>query len=141
MAAKYLHMKEHEARIWDAYIAEYCLPSGTVSYDVRLGEGAEIKEEWPPWMRAMVKALSQKRLDVMAEDRWGITIFEIKRRAGLSCLGQLLGYEALMFKERGGWKPITLVAVCEDIEPDMVETFEYYKVRVVKVNVGAKRET
>lgn len=132
--AKYPHMRDSEARIWDAYIAENGIPPGVVEYDVRLGEGAPVDPAWPAWMVAMVRALSQKRADVVAETAEGITIFELKRRAGMSCLGQLMGYEALMINERGGWKPIALVAVCEDIEPDMVEAFEYYKVSVVLVS-------
>lgn len=127
--------------MWDAYLEKYGMPDGVVSYDVHLGEGAGVDSDWPLWMVAMVKALSTKRVDVVAETRFGITIFEVKRRAGLSCLGQLLGYEALMFKERGGWKPISLVAVCEDMEPDMLETFGFYKVSVAIVGRGASSIT
>lgn len=133
MPVKYAHLGKHEERIWDVYVGEFGLPEGRISYDVRLGDGAPVDSGWPEWMKAMVKALSQKRVDVIAEARFSITIFEIKRRAGLSCLGQLLGYEALMFKQEGGWKPVTLVAVCEDVEPDMLDTFDFYKVRVVVV--------
>lgn len=131
--AKYPHMKSHEVRIWDRYLVEHGMPSGQVDYDVHLGQGADVDPAWPEWMKTMVKAVSTKRADVVAETRFGITIFEIKRRAGLSCLGQLLGYEALMFKERGGWKPVKLVAVCEEIAPDMADTFDFYKVAVVIV--------
>ncbi len=133
MPVKYAHLGKHEERIWDAYVDQFGLPDGRISYDVRLGDGAPVDPGWPNWMKAMVRALSQKRVDVIAEERFRITIFEIKRRAGLSCLGQLLGYEALMFKQDGGWKPVTLVAVCEDIEPDMLDTFDFYKVSVVIV--------
>jgi len=133
MGVKYPHMGPLETRVWGAYVEEHGIPEGRVDYDVHLGKGAAVEGDWPEWMRRMVKALSTKRVDVVAETRFGITIFEVKRRAGLSCLGQLMGYEALMFEERGGWKPISLVAVCEDVEPDMMGTFEYYKVRVVVV--------
>lgn len=131
MAAKYPHMGTREERIWDAYLEQYGTPAGRIEYDVHLGEGAEADPEWPEWMKVMVKALSTKRADVAAETTFGVTIFEIKRRAGLSAVGQLLGYEALWFKERGGWKPVSLVVVCEYIEPDMADVFEYYKVGVV----------
>ena len=131
MPARYPHMRDSEARIWNAYVEAFGLPPGRVEYDVRLGQGAPVDAAWPAWMVAMVKALSQKRADVVAETSEEITIFELKRRAGMSCLGQLMGYEALMMKERGTWKPVVLVAVCEGTEPDMVEAFEYYKVDVV----------
>lgn len=134
MAVKYPHLGKHEERIWDAYVEEFGLPDGRITYDTRLGEGAPVDPGWPEWMKAMVRVLSQKRVDVIAEARFSIIIFEIKRRAGLSCLGQLLGYEALMFKQKAGWKPVTLVAVCEEIEPDMLDTFDFYKVQVVVVD-------
>lgn len=133
MPAKYAHMKQDEAVLWDRYIAQYGLPEGQVDYDVRLGDGAVADPEWPEWMKVMVKALSTKRVDVVSETRFGMTVWEIKRRAGLSAVGQLLGYEALLYKERGGWKPIDLVCVCESIEPDMASVFAYYKVRVVEL--------
>ena len=136
--AKYSHMKAGEVRIWEAYLEEHGAPPGVVEYDVRLGDGAPIDESWPAWMVAMVKALSQKRADVVAETAEDITIFELKRRAGMSCLGQLMGYEALMMKREGAWKPIRLVAVCEDIEPDMREAFDYYKVDVILVASGGQ---
>ena len=131
--AKYPHMRDSEARVWDAYLLQEGMPGGIVRYDVRLGEGAPIDESWPTWMAGMVKALSQKRVDVMSETALEITIFELKRRAGMSCLGQLLGYEALVIGALDPIKPVSLVAVCEDLEPDMLEAFDYYKVRVVIV--------
>ena len=136
--AKYPHMKQGEIRVWDAYLEEHGTPAGRVEYDVRLGEGAPIDPSWPPWMEAMVKALSQKRADVVAETSEDITIFEIKRRAGMSCLGQLMGYEALMMKEIGGFKPVRLVAVCEELEPDMEDAFDYYKVEVIIVSPNSQ---
>ena len=131
MAAKYPHMGTREERIWDAYLEQYGTPAGQINYDVHLGEGAAIDEDWPEWMRVMVKALSTKRADVVVEGTLATTIIEIKRRAGLSAVGQLLGYEALMFKERGGAKPVELMVLCEYLEPDMADVFEYYKVAVV----------
>ena len=133
MVAIYPHLGKYEQSIWERYIDQEGMPEGLVKYDVHLGEGAFSDPSWPSWMAVMVKALSTKRADVVAESRFGITIFEIKRRAGLSCLGQLLGYEALMTKQAGGWKPVELVAVCEELEPDMRDAFDYYKVRVVIV--------
>ena len=124
-------MGTRESRIWEAYVERYGTPPGRIEYDVHLGDGAKAKEEWPEWMKVMVKALSTKRADVVVEGTLSTTIIEVKRRAGLSAVGQVLGYEALMYKHRGGWKPVELLVICEYIEPDMAEVFEYYKVAVV----------
>lgn len=135
MGAKYPHMLAREERIWDAYLEQYGTPPGRIEYDVHLGQGAAVEEEWPEWMKKMVKALSCKRADVIAETAMEVRIFEVKPRAGLSAVGQLLGYEALWFKQRGSWKPVTLVCVCEDVAPDMEDVFDYYKIEVVQVGV------
>lgn len=143
MAARYPHMREHEAELWQRYVEQYGMPPGEVTYDVHLGDGAPVREEWEDWVKVMVKALSTKRVDVVAETPWQVTIFEVKKRAGLSAVGQLLGYEALWFKHRGGWKPVNLVCICEQIEPDMRDVFDYYKIQVVELgpaNSGAQEE-
>lgn len=134
--AKYTHMRDSEARVWDRYLAKFGMPEGEITYDLRLGDGIAADPSWPAWMTAMAKALSQKRVDVVSETRDEVTIFEVKRRAGLSCVGQLMGYEALMFQKLEGGKPVRLVAVCESVEPDMLDVFEYYKIAVRIVGTG-----
>jgi len=131
VAAKYPHMTPAEVRRWDAYLAQYGLPDGDVSYNEHLGEGAPIVLDWPTWMAVMVKALSTHRVDVVVERPDEVILIEVKGGAGMGAVGQLLGYEALWLRERGTDRPVRLMLVCERVESDMVSVFSYYEIEVV----------
>ena len=133
MPQKYKHMLPREEVIWDAYIARHGLPEGLVDYDVHLGEGAPLDESWPAWMKSMVKSLSTHRLDVVVIRPLEVVIVEIKSVAGMSAVGQLLGYEALWLQEYGTEKPVTLVCVCERAESDMQTVFQFYEVTLIEL--------
>lgn len=133
MAARFPHMLPRETAIWERYLAKYGIPEGDVIYDMHLGEGTIPLPHWPTWMKAVVAGLSRKRADVIVEARDSVTIYEVKRRAGMSAVGQLLGYEALYWAEKEPLVPVRLVCVCEGIEPDMEKVFDYYKISAVVV--------
>lgn len=133
MPAKYPHMLPGEVRRWDAFLEQYGMPVGEVSYDVHLGDGAPVDPEWPPWMAAMVRALSTHRVDVVIERPDEVVIIEIKRIAGLGAVGQLVGYEALWMRERGLTRPVHLLLVCERCEADMESVFAWYEIEVVEL--------
>lgn len=137
MAAKYPHMLPAEVRRWDAFLEQYGMPEGKVSYDVHLGEGAEVDPSWSPWMISMVKTLSTHRVDVVVERPDEVVIVEIKGIAGMGAVGQLVGYEALWMKERGTDRPVRLLLVCERCEADMKGVFAWYEIDVVELGAVA----
>lgn len=137
MPAKYKHLLPREVRIWDAYLAQHGMPEGEVTYDVHLGPGAPVNPDWPTWMGPMVKELSRHRVDVVVERPDEVLLFEIKPYAGMSAVGQLLGYEALWLQERGIVRPVYLVCVCEGMEADMGSVFAFYDILAVVVGVLA----
>lgn len=122
-----------EVRRWDAFLSLYGMPEGAVSYDVHLGEGAPINPDWPAWMAGMVRALSTHRVDVVIERPDEVVIVEVKGIAGMSAVGQLVGYEALWIKERGTDRPVRLLLVCERAEADMIAVFDWYEIEVVEL--------
>lgn len=133
MPPKYPHMRPREIQIWDAFIEQYGLPDGVIDYDVHLGDGVPADPAWPDWMVKMVKALSTHRLDVVVERADEVIIIEIKSVAGMSAVGQLVGYEALWLSEFGTDRPVHLVCVCEQTEADMRAVFAFYEIEVVEL--------
>jgi hypothetical protein len=131
MSSKYKHMLPQEVKIWDAFIDRFGLPVGEVSYDVHLGEGAAVDPDWPSWMKTMVRALSTHRVDVAVERPDEVLIIEIKKYAGMSAVGQLVGYEALWLQQEGTTRPVGLVCVCEAAEADMVTVFAFYEIELI----------
>jgi len=128
MATRYKHLLPREVAIWDAYLAEFGLPAGEVNYDVHL---APVDPAWPAWMIVMVHALSTHRVDVVVERPDEVIIIEIKTRAGMGAVGQLVGYEALWLQQFGTDRPVRLVCVCEGMEADMQTVFTFYEIVVV----------
>lgn len=133
MGAKYPHMLPAEVRRWDAFLERFGLPEGRVSYDVHLGDGAEVDSGWPVWMASMVKILSTHRVDVVIERPDEVVIVEVKGIAGMGAVGQLVGYEALWVKEHGVDRPVRLLLVCERAEADMKAVFDWYEIEVVEL--------
>ena len=119
MPAKYPHMKKEEVRIWEKFLPRLPWRASSISYDVRLGEGATLPPENPDWVKRMAFALSTKRVDVIVETSGEVIIVEIKERCALSAVGQLLGYLALYVKQFRPSKRIRLAVVCERVAPDM----------------------
>jgi len=133
MPHRFVHMGPFERQIWQRFLDRYGPLEGEVRYDVHLGRGVEPQPDWPEWLKAVVAATSRKRVDAVQETRWEITIYEVKRRASLSALGQLLGYEQLLWEQERPSKPIRLVCVCEEVAPDVEGAFARHGVEIITV--------
>jgi len=121
---KYPHMTDEETRIWESFMILYPERFESVDYDFRVGNGSPVPDEFQENWKRMVTMLSQKRIDVIGWVGDSPTIVEVKRRVGLSTLGQILGYRTLFmidFKNFG--KPGVLV-VCEVISGDDMEVLK-----------------
>jgi len=115
---RYPHMIGEDRVIWDRFIEAYPGRFETVDYDWRVGEGTIPDESWPENIKRMVKMLSQKRIDVIGWVGDSPTIIEVKKRVGLSTMGQVLGYRALFKKEFKHFDYKKVLVVCENINSD-----------------------
>lgn len=131
--AKYPHMKPQEVVLWDRFLGHMPWDAERIRYDVRVGEGEAPPSDAPAWARKMVWALSTKRIDALVHTPQEIVIVEVKQRASLSAVGQLLGYLALYTRQERPRKPIRLVCVAERVAPDMGIIFQEYGIEVYLV--------
>ncbi len=115
---RYPHMVPDEIEIWERFMNKFPERFETVDYDFRVGEGAKVEASEPEYHQRMVTMLSQKRIDAMAWDGPQPTIIEIKRRVGLSTLGQVLGYKTLFEVDLPKMKKPKVLVVCESIDAD-----------------------
>jgi len=81
----------------------------------------------------MAYSLSTKRVDAVVETRHEVYICEVKQRAGMSALGQLLGYEALYVSQFKPRRSVVLVLICEVVEPDMESVYTQYGIQTYLV--------
>jgi hypothetical protein len=113
MKIRYKHLFGSDLLLWEKFLERHGEHFDRFEYDIRLGQGVPIKEEWPKEIAYAASMLTRKRVDVVGYRDEEVWIFEIKPDASLSALGQLLAYEALWIKERGR-PPILYKAVVTD---------------------------
>jgi hypothetical protein len=123
-------MLKEETKIWERFLAQNLYNFISIKYDVHLGKGITPRSEETPEYKRMIQALSQKRVDVIAEDETYVYIIEVKKSAGLSALGQLLAYKHLYEQAYTTWKPIKLICVTNHILPDDLEALQRHNIIV-----------
>lgn len=126
MVQEYKHLLPNEIAIWDRFLANPPFPIISVTYDLHLGEGQPIQPRWDESMIALVKAVTRKRVDAVVVTPGATVIIEIKPRAGMSALGQLLAYRQLFLAEHAPAGELRLACVCERVAPDLDRVFGSY---------------
>lgn len=119
MAQKYPHLLSEDAAVWDRYLDHNNYPEARFYYDVRVGVGRPVGEEYPANIRKMATDLSQRRIDVLIEQPELYTIVEITTTASLKAIGQLAVYRHLFMLDRQPTKPIKTILVCSSMDPDL----------------------
>ena len=130
---EYVHLMPLERPIWARYLERSEEVFLRLTYDLHLGQGAPIDPTWPEWLVRQVRAVSRKRCDVVGETSSQVIIFEVKPRAGMGALGQLLCYRELYQLEYGPVKPVRMVVVCERVEPDVYAVYGQFGVEIAVV--------
>ena len=127
------HMLKDEVEIWKRFRQIDPIPFLKLDYDVHVGTLPSGLGPLTPEMESLARAIYRKRIDVVGETEDEVWIIEIKPRAGMSTLGQLISYEALYEKEFSPTKPIRLAVVCERTEQDMEDLLVQYGIDIYQV--------
>ena len=126
----YPHMIGDEIDIWSRFVDRFPDRFDSVDYDFRVGEGIELHGEEDEAYTRMATMLSQKRIDVIGWLGDKPSIIEVKRRVGLSTLGQVLGYRILFLKDFKTFGIPDLLVVCAMISPDDHFVLEENKIEI-----------
>ncbi len=131
--AEFPHMLPGDVELWKRFLFDYGKYFEKFDYDVRVGEGIPVDPAWPENIKVAAKLLTQKRIDAIGYHREEVWIFEVKPDAGLSALGQLLGYRDLYVKQFGEPKKLYLAIVTDRINPDEEYLFKKNGIRIYVV--------
>lgn len=131
--ARYPHMLKQEMKIWEIFLAKYGRKYDRFEYDVHVGKiYPELLKNQGPWLRGAF-SIYQKRIDAVGFSPGEITIFEVKPHAGLSALGQVLGYLALYDEDFSPLEELTATVVTGLIDPGTRSLFETHFIGVVEL--------
>ena len=126
----YTHMMGEDKIIWERFIDKYPKRFDTVDYDWRVGEGIDLNPDWEDNIMRMANMITQKRIDVLAWNGEQPTIIEVKKRVGLSTLGQVLGYKELFVTEFKNIDIPDLLVITESIGADDRLVLERFNIPV-----------
>ena len=88
-------------------------------YNVRVGVGHDPGPTYPQNMRDMGIAITQKRIDAIAWKGNDPTLIEVKNRATLAAVGQIVSYDVL-FKQDNPLSPEPkLLLIASKFDPDV----------------------
>ncbi|MCK9599468.1 MAG: hypothetical protein M0R06_10535 [Sphaerochaeta sp.] len=115
----YPHLIGGESDLWDMFLLMYPNFFSSVSYDVRVGNGVPIKQEWESPIQKMARDLSQKRIDVIGEKDGVLWIIELKIDPTIRIIGQLEGYSILFLNQLGKQIKIRLTMIANKMDGDL----------------------
>lgn len=111
------------AALWRDFLKLYGDKYETFEYNVRVGQGLDPGPSATDEMRAMWKAVTTKRIDVVANREDQTWVIEIEERPGLRTFGQLRGYELLIGRYYPVRRQLIAALVCRYIGYDMFGLF------------------
>lgn len=117
--SKYPHLSQAETLIWNRFIQSYPDFCDRADYDIIVGEGPgpqkDLKEEW----QRNAEYLGSYKIDAVGFKNATRYVFEVKRRAGPSALGQVIAYMALYQELVGPEVEVEPVLITDVERPDI----------------------
>ena len=116
--------------IWYRFLKEHAGIFIALYYDCLLGGpvGSPPEEKEP--MDRMWRALTSKRADAIAETESEVWLIEVASTPGMRSLGQLLTYLSLWTQDPKISKPVRLVLVANELDPDIAPTYAPHNISV-----------
>ncbi len=122
-----------DVEIWERFVLMFPNEYDSVDYDVRVGEGIAPLAHLPDNIKRDARALTQKRIDVVGWNGESPTIIEVKSRAGLGVLGQILGYQILFNKDFPNIQKPGLLIIAGRIAPDDAYVLSESMIKIIVV--------
>lgn len=129
----FIHMAQSDRAIWLRYLMLGGGQYGPFSYDVRVGDGVLMPAGTSIIGYKAAYALTTKRIDVLSVSDNVHTIYEVKKRAGLSAVGQLIGYRTLYRAQIPNDQIVKVSLVTDELQPDMMPILIESEITVIQV--------
>ena len=127
---RYPHMREVDMPIWNRFLDRYGDQFDSFEYDVRVGPASGAAAGFDPQTVAVFEALTRLRIDAVGHRSGGVWLFEVSPHAGISKVGQCIGYRQHYVRDR---KPATrprMGIVTDGFHPAVGEVFKAQGIEV-----------
>lgn len=130
---KYPHLIGEDTEVWNRFILKYPDIFDTVDYDFKVGRGADTTPINEQSSKEYWAELTKKRIDVIGYKNNFVTIVEVKKRASLFTLGQILGYRYLYLREFPEVLSVWTLIIAAQISQDDMDVLNHFGIDFVIV--------
>ena len=127
---RYPHMREVDMPLWNRFLDRYGDQFTEFEYDVRVGPASGAARGMDPQTVAVFEALSRLRIDAVAHRPGEVWVLEVSPHAGISKVGQCLGYRDLYVRDRAPVVPVRMGIVTDGFHPAVGEVFQVQGIEV-----------
>lgn len=129
--AHYPHMLSEDTEVWTKFLSSKSVRISEVWYDVRVG--SMVKGAWPDdSLDARIAAgLTRKRIDVVAAVGGDVWVIEVKPRANMYAVGQVISYARLFAKEYITAGQVIPVIICDIDDEDLLDEYDEFGILVL----------
>lgn len=124
-----------EIDVWRAWLRLHQGEYDRFDYNARVGPGFDPGEAVPDYIRQMSIKNTKKRIDAVAWQGSAPLIVEVKVRAGLSSIGQLLGYRVHWQRENPHAPPPKMLLVANRLAEGVQDVLDAHSVPFELVTV------
>lgn len=120
----YPHMMQEDTIVWTKFLKSNIVEIRRVWYDVRVGQSV-LRFVGSETLEAKIAAgLTRKRIDVVAVVGGDTWVIEVKPRANMYALGQVIVYTRLFAQEYISIGQVVPVIVCDSYDEDLNDELE-----------------
>lgn len=130
----YPHFLTEDTVVWTRFLEQQQYGIKRVWYDVRVGMSALEGTQADDMTQKIAAGLTRKRIDVVAEVGGGHWVIEIKPRANMMALGQVLTYTKLFAQEYQTGGEVHPVIICSEHDPDLLDEFDMLGIVCLQVD-------
>lgn len=136
----YPHMLRADRVVWTAFLEAKVVSIDEVWYDVHVGSGVPLGPDASPMERKIRDGLTRKRIDVICRLGETFWVVEVKPRANMLAVGQILTYVRLFSVGFAMVEEVVPVIVCEEVDQDLFYELEEFGVMCWAVKGRPGRE-
>lgn len=113
---KYPNMFPLDVAVWERFLDKLGDQYIGFHYDITCGKPTTVGDALPDEYKRDAEILSRLRIDVVGEKANGVDIIEVKPKANMSAIGQLLTYKECYTADFAPSKPVAMLLVCGQID-------------------------
>ena len=129
---RYPHFLAEDTAVWTKFLETDRDRLKEVWYDVRVGQAVLLPVGASDMERRIAAGLTRKRIDVVCLVEGGYWVVEVKPRASMLAVGQVLSYVRLFAAEYEVTGEVIPVIVCDDYDEDLLDEFDELGILVLR---------